>query len=164
MIEGRVWRFGDDVDTDAIVPGKYLILSMPEIAAHAMEGVMPDFAELVRPGDVIVAGRNFGNGSSREVAARAILLLGVRAVIAESFARIFFRNCVNVGLAPIECPEAGLIEKGQRVRIDLVAGRVDIVETGKRLEAVPLPAEINAIVESGGLEGFLRHRAGRGTT
>ncbi|MFV1998750.1 MAG: 3-isopropylmalate dehydratase [Acidimicrobiia bacterium] len=161
-IEGKVWAFGDDVDTDAIIPGRYLILGMSDITGHVMEGIRPGFADMVEAGDVIVAGRNFGTGSSREVATRAILQLGVRAVIAESFARIFFRNSVNVGLAPIECPGAGEIEEGQRVRIDLSRGVVEVLDTGLTLEAVPLPKEIAAIVETGGLEGFLRDQKTKG--
>jgi 3-isopropylmalate/(R)-2-methylmalate dehydratase small subunit len=161
-IEGNVWAFGDDVDTDAIVPGRYLIFGMSDITAHVMEGIRPGFADLVDAGDVIVAGRNFGTGSSREVATRAILQLGVRAVIAESFARIFFRNSVNVGLAPIECPRASEIEEGQRVRVDLSRGVVEVLDTGLTLEAVPLPKEIAAIVETGGLEGFLRDQKTKG--
>lgn len=161
-IDGKVWVFGDDVDTDAIVPGRYLILGMSDITAHVMEGIRPGFADLVGQGDVIVAGKNFGTGSSREVATRAILQLGVRAVIAESFARIFFRNSVNIGLAPIECPRANEIEEGQRVRVDLNAGVVEVVESGLKLEAVPLPREIAAIVEAGGLEGFIRNQRQEG--
>ena len=157
-IEGRVWKFGDDVDTDAIVPGKYLILDASEIAAHIMEGIRPGFAELVESGDVIVGGANFGTGSSRDPAVKGIQAAGIQAVIAESFARIFFRNCINAGLAPVECPGAGKIEEGQQVQIDLQEGKVTVVDTGEVLEAVPLPVEIAAILDAGGLVEFMRDR------
>ncbi|MCH8129858.1 MAG: 3-isopropylmalate dehydratase small subunit [Acidobacteria bacterium] len=156
IIEGRVWKFGDDVDTDVIVPGRYLIGDVPEIARHVMEGIRPGFADLVEPGDIIVAGSNFGTGSSRDVAVKAMLAIGIRAIVAESFARIYFRNCINSGLAPVECPGASVIEEGQRVRIDLLDGKVTVVDTGVVLEAVPLPKEIASILDAGGLVGFMR--------
>ncbi|MCH7845178.1 MAG: 3-isopropylmalate dehydratase small subunit [Acidobacteria bacterium] len=156
IIEGRVWKFGDDVDTDVIVPGRYLIGDVPEIARHVMEGIRPGFADLVEPGDIIVAGSNFGTGSSRDVAVKAMLATGIRAIVAESFARIYFRNCINSGLAPVECPGASVIEEGQRVRIDLLDGKVTVVDTGVVLEAVPLPKEIASILDAGGLVGFMR--------
>ena len=156
IIEGRVWKFGDDVDTDVIVPGRYLIGDVPEIARHVMEGIRPEFADLVEPGDIIVAGSNFGTGSSRDVAVKAMLATGIRAIVAESFARIYFRNCINSGLAPVECPGASVIEEGQRVRIDLLDGKVTVVDTGVVLEAVPLPKEIASILDAGGLVGFMR--------
>ena len=156
IIEGRVWKFGEDVDTDVIVPGRYLIGDVPEIARHVMEGIRPGFADLVEPGDIIVAGSNFGTGSSRDVAVKAMLATGIRAIVAESFARIYFRNCINSGLAPVECPGASVIEEGQRVRIDLLDGKVTVVDTGVVLEAVPLPKEIASILDAGGLVGFMR--------
>jgi len=157
-IEGTAWRLGDDVDTDTIVPGRYLIGDIASIAAHVLEGVKPGFAEQVKPGDIIVAGTNFGTGSSREVAARAIKHLGISAVVAESFSRIFFRNGVNVGLPPVECPGAGIIEEGQQIRFDPVAGEVLVVATGVRLQAVALPEEIGAILDAGGLEAYVGAR------
>lgn len=156
-IEGKVWKFGDDVDTDAIVPGKYLILLDPaETAAHVMEGIRPGFADLVAPGDVIVGGANFGTGSSRDPAVKALQSAGIQAIVAESFARIFFRNCINAGLTPVECPEAAKIQEGQHVQIDVLEGKVTVVDTGAVLEAVPLPAEIKAILDAGGLVEFVR--------
>lgn len=154
-IDGRVWKFGDNIDTDVIVPGKYLIHDLPEIAKHVMEGVRPDFPQLVGPGDIVVGGTNFGTGSSREMAPRGIQATGVIAVVARSFARIFYRNCINVGLAPVECAEADLIEEGQHISIDLAVGRVKVLDTGQELDAVALPAEIGAILGAGGMENFL---------
>ena len=156
IIEGRVWKFGDDVDTDVIVPGRYLIGDVAEIALHVMEGIRPGFADLIEPGDIIVAGSNFGTGSSRDVAVKAMQATGIQAIVAESFARIYFRNCINSGLAPVECPGASVIEEGQRVRIDLLDGKVTVVDTGVVLEAVPLPEEIASILDAGGLVGFMR--------
>lgn len=158
MIEGTAWKFGDNVDTDVIIPGKYLILPAEEAAQHVMAGIRPGFANEVADGDVIVGGKNFGTGSSRESAPRAIKDAGIRAIVAQSFARIFFRNCINVGLAPVECPRATEIEEGQTVRVDVDNGRVEVVETGLVLDAVPLPEEIGAILKAGGLEPMLRER------
>lgn len=156
MIEGSVWKFGDDVDTDVIIPGKYLILPAEEAAGHVMAGIRPGFAKEVSHGDVIVGGRNFGTGSSRESAPRAIRDAGIAAIVAKSFARIFFRNCINVGLAPVECPDADQIEEGMRVRIDVDGGRVDVLDTGASYPAVSLPEEIGAILRAGGLVPLLR--------
>ncbi len=156
VFEGRVWQFGDDIDTDLIVPGRYLMYDVPEIATHVMEGIRPGFADLVRQGDVIVAGENFGSGSSREVAARALKEAGIVAVVAESFSRIFFRNSINVGLVPVECAKASIIEEGQTVRIDMDLGEVLIIDTGKTLTSRSLPSEVAAIMEAGGLVGFLK--------
>lgn len=161
-IEGKVWKFGDNVDTDAIVAGKYLVHDLPEIAKHVMEGIRSDFATACSPGDIIVGGTNFGTGSSREMAPRGIQAAGISAVLAQSFARIFFRNCINVGLAPVECAEADVIEEGQRVSIELTEGRVTVLDTGQVLNAVPLPDEIGAILAVGGLENYLAAKL-RGT-
>lgn len=154
-LEGRAWVFGDNIDTDVIVPGKYLVHDLPEIANHVMDGIRPGFAQELAPGDVVVGGRNFGNGSSREMAPRGLQAAGVGAVVAQSFARIFFRNCINVGLAPVECADADRIVEGQRLSIDLAAGRITVVETGDVLEAVALPDEIGSILAVGGLENHL---------
>lgn len=159
VIEGRVWKFGDNIDTDAIVPGKYLIQETSEIARHIMDGARPGFADLVRPGDVIVGGANFGTGSSRDPAVKGLQAAGVQAIVAESFARIFFRNCINAGLAPVECAAAGRIEEGQVVQIDLREGKVTVIDTGEVLEAVPLPTEIAVILDAGGLVEFMREQA-----
>ena len=158
VLRGRAWRFGDDIDTDAIVPGKYLISDAAEIARHVMEGVRPGFADEIASGDIIVGGHNFGTGSSRDPAVRALQAAGIQAIVAESFARIFYRNCINAGLAPIECPGASKIEEGQSIRVDIGRGEVTVEETGDVLEAVPLPTEIAVILEAGGLVAFLKDR------
>jgi len=154
-IEGRAWVFGDNIDTDVIVPGKYLVHDLPEIARHVMEGIRPGFAQEISSGDVMVGGRNFGAGSSREMAPRGLQAAGIRAIVAKSFARIFFRNCINVGLAPVECAEADVIAEGQTVSIDLAAGQITVNETGQVLEAVALPDEIGRILAVGGMENYL---------
>lgn len=158
MIEGRAWKFGDNVDTDVIIPGKYLILPADEAAEHVMAGIRPGFATEVSPGDIIVAGKNFGTGSSRESAPRAIKGAGIAAVVAKSFARIFFRNCINVGLPPVECSRADEIDEGMRLRVDVDNGHVEIIDTGESLDAVPLPDEINQILKAGGLVPLLQQR------
>ncbi len=160
IIEGKVWKFGDNVDTDVIVPGKYLIGDIDEIAEHVMAGIRPGFVELVNHGDVLVGGKNFGTGSSREVAPRAIQAAGISAIVAESFARIFFRNCINVGFVPLECPTAWEIEEGQHLHIDTVAGEITVIETGISHHALKLPTEIGEILEAGGLEPLLKLRIG----
>ena len=119
-LRGRAWVYGDDVSTDAIVPGKYLKLTdLDEVARHVMEGVDPTFADNVRPGDIVVGGRNFGTGSSRESAPGALKAAGVSCLVAEFFARIFFRNAINFGLPALECPGAGRIRTGDELEIDV---------------------------------------------
>ena len=160
MIEGTAWKFGDNVDTDVIIPGRYLILPADEAAEYVMAGIRPGFAQEVAPGDVIVGGKNFGTGSSRESAPLAIKAAGIDAIVARSFARIFFRNCINVGLAPVECARADEIEEGMRVRVDIDNGRVDVLDTQEAFEAVPLPEEIGAILDAGGLVPMLKEQFG----
>jgi 3-isopropylmalate/(R)-2-methylmalate dehydratase small subunit len=164
IVEGPVWKFGDNIDTDSIVPGRYLVFDLPKIAEHVLEGVRPEFASECAPGDIIVAGRNFGTGSSREMAPRGIQAAGITAIVAKSFARIFFRNCINVGLAPIECAEADVIEEGQRISIDVVRGMVTVLQTGQKLDAVALPATIAEILHAGGMENYLAAKFSEGST
>jgi 3-isopropylmalate/(R)-2-methylmalate dehydratase small subunit len=152
MSEGRVWKYGDDVNTDVIFPGKYTYQPMEpeEMAEHAMEDLDPDFAVNVRPGDVIVAGKNFGCGSSREQAATCLKAAGVAAVVAESFSRIFFRNAINNGLPVIELASGtGKIEKGDAVEVDFEHGVV--IHNAAEHRFPPLPPEVLAILEDGGL-------------
>lgn len=160
-IDGKVWKFGDNLDTDVIVPGRYLVHDLPEIAKHVMEGIRPDFAAQITAGDIIVGGSNFGTGSSREMAPRGLQAAGISAIVARSFARIFFRNCINVGLAPVECADADVIEEGQQVSIDLGAGKITVIDTGRELDSVALPAEIGAILDIGGMENYLAAKFGR---
>jgi len=148
-IIGRVWKFGDDIDTDVIIPGKYLrTKDMQVFAAHTMEGIDPEFARKVKPGDIIVAGTNFGCGSSREQAPLSLKYAGVACVIAKSFARIFFRNAINVGLplmeADIECQE------GDKVKVDLLKGEVIVPEKGT-FKGNKLPDFLLDILTDGGL-------------
>jgi 3-isopropylmalate dehydratase small subunit len=160
MIEGRVWRFGDHINTDLIIPGRYLDdYSSTNLAAHVLEDADPQFAKQVRKGDVIVAGRNFGCGSSREQAPLALKYAGVGAVVAGSFARIFFRNAINVGLPVVVCPQASQrIQAGEVVRIDLQEGSIEVVGTGERMKFNPMPDFLMSILQSGGLVPFTRER------
>ena len=152
MNNGKAWKYGDDVNTDVIFPGKYTYQPMEpeEMAEHALEDLDPSFAKNVRPGDVIVAGKNFGCGSSREQAATCLKAAGVAAVVAESFSRIFFRNAINNGLPVIELASgADEIETGDEVDIDFGGGVVE--HEGKAHSFPPLPPEVLAILEDGGL-------------
>ncbi len=158
IIAGRAWRFGDDVNTDLILPGRYLELTDPEeMARHAMEGVLPSFSERVKPGDIIVAGRNFGCGSSREHAPLALKHAGVGAIVAESFARIFYRNCINIGLPALQCHRiSSEVMDGDDLEIDLNRGTLKNLRTGVRLQFTPLPNFIVKIITEGGLTWYLR--------
>ena len=143
MVEGKVFHYGDNVDTDVIIPARYLNVSEPShLAAHCMEDIDSDFVKTVQEGDIIVAARNFGCGSSREHAPIAIKASGISCVIAASFARIFYRNAINIGLPIIECPEA----------VDEIAsGRIEDVTTNKSYQAQPFPPFIQEIIDAGGL-------------
>ena len=146
--------YGDDIDTDRIIPGKYTkTLDLSQLAAHVLEDLDPDFRERVRPGDVIVAGENFGCGSSREQAPLAIQAAGVSCVVARSFARIFYRNAINVGLPILEVPDHQ-ITSGDAVRVDLAKGTVEA--SGETYTAAPLPPVMLAILDAGGLVPYLR--------
>lgn len=154
----RAWIFGDDIDTDVLAPGRYMKLPIEEIAKHCLEAVDPTFAANVRPGDVVVAGRNFGAGSSREQAAGALKALGVAAVIAPSFAGIFYRNALNLGLVALVCPEAGRIRAGDAIAFDAEAGRIENRTRGETLACEPIPAHLMAMVRDGGLLAHLEKR------
>lgn len=159
-LRGRVWKYGDNVDTDVIIPARYLNTSDPgELAKHAMEDLDPSFAASVMPGDLIVAGRNFGCGSSRQHAPMALKAAGVSAVLAVSFARIFFRNAVNIGLPVVEVESIQEeVEQGDVLELDLLSGTVANERTGKVLRFVPLPSFLLEIVELGGLAEYVRRR------
>ena len=161
---GRAWVFGDGIDTDVLAPGFLMKLPPRELASHCLEAVDPAFAKQVQPGDVVVAGRNFGLGSSREQAAVSLKLLGVKAVLATSFARIFYRNALNLGLPALVFGQTGEISAGDRVSVDAAAGRVVNETTGKAYLVEPIPAHLMDIIEAGGLIAHLEQRfaAGRG--
>jgi 3-isopropylmalate/(R)-2-methylmalate dehydratase small subunit len=156
-MSGRVWKFGDDVDTDAVIPGRYLIMNTPEeLAAHAFEGVRPEFPKEVKEGDIIVAGNNFGCGSSREHAPIALKGTKISCVIAKSFARIFFRNSINIGVALLECPDTDRIEDGDQLEVDFVSGVIKNVTKGEEYQATPLPDFVRGIMDAGGLIEYTR--------
>jgi 3-isopropylmalate/(R)-2-methylmalate dehydratase small subunit len=162
MIEGRVWRYGDDVNTDVIFPGKYTYqpLTPEEMTEHALEDLDPDFAKEVKEGDVIVAGANFGCGSSREQAATCLKAAGVAAVIAKSFSRIFFRNAINNGLPVVELREGiDEIKKDDTVKIDFEKGIV--IHESNEYHFPALPAEVLDILEDGGLIPHVRKELGK---
>ncbi|MDE6371976.1 MAG: 3-isopropylmalate dehydratase small subunit [Clostridia bacterium] len=153
MLKGKVFKFGDDIDTDVIVPATYLSTFDPkELAKHCMEYTNPEFYKEVKEGDIVVAGKNFGCGSSREHAPIAIKGCGVSIVIAKSFARIFYRNALNIGLYILECPEAvDGINAGDEVSVDVDTGVITNLTSGKTYQAHPFPKFIQNIIECGGL-------------
>jgi 3-isopropylmalate/(R)-2-methylmalate dehydratase small subunit len=157
---GRVWKYGDNVDTDVIIPARYLSMSTAEeLAAYCMVDLDTTFAGNVQPGDVIVAGENFGCGSSREHAPLAIKGAGVSCVVARSFARIFYRNAINVGLPILECPAAAdEVKSGHQLQIDLERGKVRDLTTGRTYEAEPYPPFMMEIIRAGGLVPHTRAR------
>lgn len=151
----RVWKFGDNIDTDAIIPGRFLtIFDEKELAKHAFEGTRDDFARLAKNGDVIVAGRNFGCGSSREHAPLALKGAGIRVILAQSFARIFFRNAINVGMLPLVCADTTDMRDGSSIIVQELEGKV-IVE-GKEYIIEPVPEFMYNIVEAAGLVGYAK--------
>jgi 3-isopropylmalate/(R)-2-methylmalate dehydratase small subunit len=160
IFEGRVWKYGDHVDTDAIIPARYLNMSTPEaLAQHCMEDIDTTFAEGVESGDIIVGGENFGCGSSREHAPLAIKGAGVSCVVAKSFARIFYRNAINIGLPILSCPEAVEGTKaGDQLTVDLAAGTVTNMRTGKTYKTSPFPTFIMDIIQAGGLIPYTRQQ------
>jgi 3-isopropylmalate dehydratase small subunit len=160
LINGKAWKLGDDVDTDQLVPGKYLSLTDPtELAAHCLEELRPSFHEDVRPGDVLIAGENFGCGSSREHAPAALKALGVSCLVASSYARIFFRNCINLGLPALTSSEAVAgIQEGDEVRVDLETGSIENLTRPFECVATSLPPFLLGIIEAGGLTAYVRQR------
>ncbi len=156
-MSGRAFVFGDNIDTDLLAPGLYMKRSAQELASHCLESVDPTFASSVRPGDFLVAGRNFGLGSSREQAAESLKLLGVEAVIAISFARIFYRNAINLGLLVLTLPEAGNIAAGTRLRVNAAMGTIDDLDAGQHYGTTPLPAHLLEVIAAGGLIPHLKH-------
>ena len=160
MARGTVFQYGDNVDTDVIIPSRYLNApEKSELAKHCMEDIDLEFAKTVQPGDFIVAGANFGCGSSREHAPIAIQACGVKCVIAKSFARIFYRNAINIGFPIMECPEAAEdIDAGDTVQVDFSTGIITNETKGKTYQSVPFPDFVNGIIEAGGLMNSLKKR------
>ena len=156
----KLYRYGDNVDTDVIIPARYL--NAPDaasLASHCMEDLDPQFAQSVEPGDIIVAGNNFGCGSSREHAPLAIKTCGVKCVIAASFARIFYRNAINIGFPILECPKAAeRIEAGDELSVDFSTGKIENLTKGETYQAEPFPPFIDGIIQHGGLLSALKAR------
>lgn len=160
---GRAWVFDDDVDTDVLAPGLYMKGPVAELARHCLEALDPRFAHEARPGDVVVAGDNFGMGSSREQAAMALKALGIAAVVAKSFARIFYRNAMNLALPALVCPEAGTIAGGDRLIAHAGEGRIENLTQRRGLACEPIPPHLLAMIADGGLLPHLanKRKAGR---
>ena len=156
---GRAWKFKDDIDTDAIIPGRYLVINDPEgLAEHVFEGVRPEFAGQVRAGDFVVAGSNFGCGSSREHAPLGLKGAGVKAVVASSFARIFFRNAINIGLPLFVSADVERIRDGDSIDIDAEEGIIFNRSRGESYKTTPLPPFLQEIVEAGGLVEYTKRK------
>ena len=157
---GKAWKYGDNVDTDGIIPARYLNMhTAEELAPHCLEDLDATFVGAVQPGDVLVAGENFGCGSSREHAPLALRGAGVSCIVARSFARIFYRNAINVGLPILECPDAvDGVENGHQLLIDLEHGQVQNLTTGQAYQAEPYPPFMMDIIRAGGLVPYTRRR------
>lgn len=156
-LKGRVWKLGDNIDTDLVVPGQFLDAPIDEVIKHVFESIRPEFAKEVRSGDIIIAGRNFGCGSSRENAPAALKKLGIACVVAESFARIFFRNSIAIGLPLVVCKGASdIFDEGDQASVDFVKAIVENPSKGKKLNGEMLSGDIQAIVESGGILEMLK--------
>ncbi len=164
LLKGRTWRFGDDVDTDAIIPARYLNTSDPaELASHVMEDADSEFPRKVKGGDILVAGKNFGCGSSREHAPIAIKAAGIQAVIAKSFARIFYRNSFNIGLPIFESADGSeKIREGDTVEIDADKGVIRNLSSGEHYTVKPIPPFMQELIASGGLIEWTRKKIGKG--
>jgi 3-isopropylmalate/(R)-2-methylmalate dehydratase small subunit len=155
----RVWKFGDDIDTDAIIPGRFLTIYDPkELSKHAFEGTSDEYAKKVKAGDIVVGGRNFGCGSSREHAPLALLGGGVNVVVAQSFARIFFRNAINVGVLPVVCKDADKIADGTNITLNLKKGIIEA--EGKQYKIEPVPEFMQGIIDAGGLVEYAKNLNG----
>ena len=157
-LKGKAWKFGDNIDTDQIIPAQYLSSSDPEqLANHCLEVVTPRFARKVKPGDIVVAGKNFGCGSSREHAPLALKAAGISCVIARSFARIFYRNSFNMGLPILECSEAvEFTEEGDVLEVDLDTGEIRNQTKGKEFKAQGIPPFMQELIDAGGLINYIR--------
>ena len=155
---GRVWKLGDNVDTDVLAPGLYMKQPLAELAKHCLEALDPGFAAQARPGDILVAGRNFGMGSSREQAVQTLTHLGVAAVLAKSFAGIFYRNALNLGLLALVCPDTDKIGAGSRLIVRAAEGEAVDAANGERFSCEPLPPHLLDMIADGGLVPHLERR------
>lgn len=157
-LRGKAWKVGDNVDTDQIIAGRYLSLTDPgELGRHCFEGSYPDLAGGFTPGDILFAGENFGCGSSREHAVVGLKALGVSCIVAGSFARIFFRNCINLGLLPVECPRAAAsIAQGDDVSLDTATGKIEDLTEGLVFEFNPVPAFLDEVLAAGSLTAWVQ--------
>lgn len=162
MIKGRCWKFGDDINTDLIIPARYLNSIDPAfLASHCMEDADPEFVKKIAPGDIIVGGENFGCGSSREHAPIAIKAAKISCVIAKSFARIFFRNAINIGLPIFESPQAAAdADTGDILEADMIQGQIRNLTKGKNYRIAPYPPQMQEIIEAGGLMAFVVKKVG----
>ena len=164
----RAWVFGDDLNTDLLAPGRYMKFGVNEIAKHCLESLAPSFAASVRPGDIVVAGRNFGAGSSREQAVEVLRHLGVACVVAVSYSGIYYRNGFNLGLPLLVCADAMQIADGAQIALDLDAAQIHVIDAnsestpGRTLQCEPVPAHLIAMVRDGGLLPHLQKRLARG--
>jgi 3-isopropylmalate/(R)-2-methylmalate dehydratase small subunit len=164
FLAGKAWKFGDDIDTDAIIPGRYLVINDPrELAAHLFEGVRPEMAGMIHQGDYVVAGENFGCGSSREHAPLALKGAGVEAVVAKSFARIFFRNSIDIGLPLFICSQVDKVADGAEIEIDMAGGVIHNKSRNESYKTTPLPDFLREIVDAGGLVEYTRRQVAKVT-
>lgn len=157
-IEGQAFVYGDHIDTDVLAPGAYMKRPIQELAAHCLEAIDPDFARTVRPGDVLLGGIGFGIGSSREQAAQALKELGVACVLAKSFARIFYRNAINLGLPALVFAEVDRVQPGDRLHVDIASGRIDNLSRNETYQAEAMPDFLLALIADGGLVPHLKKR------
>ncbi len=158
IAQGRAFVFGDDIDTDILAPGHLMKLPAAELAKHCLEAIDPAFAASVRPGDIVVAGRNFGLGSSREQAAESLKLLGVSVVLATSFARLFYRNALNIGLVALAFPDADQVENGDLLVVDCASGHIGNRTRRTTHQVEPIPPHLLTMIDDGGLMSHLRRR------
>lgn len=160
---GTVLKYGDNVDTDVIIPARYLnSFDAKELASHAMVDIDPTFTKRVKPGDIMVARKNYGCGSSREHAPLALKTAGISCIIADSFARIFYRNAINIGLSILECPEAAeAINEGDEVKVDFDSGIITDVTTNQTFQAVPFPPFMQELIAQGGLVNYVNQKGNK---
>lgn len=156
ILHGSALKYGDNINTDIISPPQYMELSIAEASAYSMQAVDPDFAKRVRSGDCFVAEKNLGSGSSRETSPLTLKYLGISCVIAQSFARIFYRNCINVGIPALQCAETGRIHDGDALRVNVAEGRIENLTRGESYACDKLPEHILTIIRAGGLFEYIR--------